>query len=228
MSQKYTIARLTLGKEKFEILVKPDPALKYKYGEKIGISQILLIDEIYTDANKGTRASSENVERFFGTQDISKIAEKILSEGELLITAEQRRRLIEEKRRQIISFISRNCIDPRTNAPLPPLRIEQAISKVKPLIDPFKPADEQAKAIIDMLKREIPIKMENIKIAVKVLPQYAAKAYGTIKNFGQITKEEWLKDGSWAAVVEMPAGIYGSFIDKLGRITQGTIQVKQL
>ncbi|MEM2123242.1 MAG: ribosome assembly factor SBDS [Candidatus Bathyarchaeia archaeon] len=228
MSQKYTIARLTLGKERFEILVKPDPALRYKQGEGIGLSQILLIDEIYTDAGKGTRASSDNIEKFFGTQDVSKIAEKILRDGELLITAEQRRRLIEEKKKQIISFISRNCIDPRTNAPLPPLRIEQAIDKVKPLIDPFKPAEEQAKSIIDTIRREIPIKMENIKVAVKILPQYAAKAYGAAKNFGQITKEEWLRDGSWTALIEMPAGVYGSFIDKLGRITQGTIQVKQL
>ncbi|MGB9622706.1 MAG: ribosome assembly factor SBDS, partial [Candidatus Bathyarchaeia archaeon] len=174
MSQKYTIARLTIGKERFEILVKPDPALRYKHGEKIGLSQILLIDEVYTDAGKGTRASTDIIEKFFGTQDVSEIAEKILREGELLITAEQRRKLIEEKKRQIISFISKNCIDPRTNAPLPPLRIEQAMDKVKPLIDPFKPADEQAKAIIDMLKREMPIKMENIKVAIRVLPQYAA------------------------------------------------------
>ncbi|MEM3608161.1 MAG: ribosome assembly factor SBDS [Candidatus Bathyarchaeia archaeon] len=228
MSQKYTIARLILGKERFEILVKPDPALRYKHGEKIGLSQILLIDEIYTDAGKGTRASGDSIEKFFGTQDVSEIAERILREGELLITAEQRRKLIEEKKRQIISFISKNCIDPRTNAPPPPLRIEQAIDKVKPLIDPFKPADEQAKAIIDMLKREMPIKMESIKVAVKVPPQYAAKAYGAIKNFGQITREEWLKDGSWTGLIEMSAGIYGPFIDKLGKITQGTIQAKQL
>jgi ribosome maturation protein Sdo1 len=30
------------------------------------------------------------------------------------------------------------------------------------------------------------------------------------------------------AVVEMPAGMYGGFIDRVGKVTQGTIQTKVL
>jgi len=228
LSQKYTSVRLTIGKERFEILVKPDPALKFKRGEKMEVSPILIIDEIYTDANKGSRASADKIEKHFKTQNVVEIAERILREGELLVTAEQRRKLIDEKKKQIISFICRNCIDPRTNAPFPPLRIEQLLGKLRPTIDPFNPADEQAKSIIDMLKRELPIKMENIKVAVKVSPQYAAQAYGAAKNFGSITQDEWLTDGSWRAVIEMPVGIYGSFVDKLGNVTRGAVEIKQV
>ena len=58
---KLSIVRLILNADKFEILVKPDPALDYKLGKKIDISNILVSDEIYSDANKGTRVPNEKL-----------------------------------------------------------------------------------------------------------------------------------------------------------------------
>jgi ribosome maturation protein SDO1 len=228
MSDKYTTARITKSGEKFEILVKPEPALDYKMGKPTPISQMLVIDEIYADASKGTHASDEKLQKAFGTTDPLLVAEDIMKHGELQLTTEQRRQLVDDKRKQIVAFVSRNCIDPRTGTPHPPLRIEQAFNQIRLVVDPFKPAEEQAKAVIDELRTLIPIKIDKMKVAVKVFPEHAAKAYGSIKGFGTITKEEWQKDGSLVALVEMPAGLYGSFIDRLGKLTQGTVQTKVL
>jgi len=228
MSEKFTTARITRAGEKFEILVKPEPALDYKMGKQLGISQILVIEEIYSDASKGTRASAEKLQKAFGILDVTKIAEEIMRHGELQLTTDQRRQLVEDKRKQIVAFISRNCIDPRTGTPHPPLRIEQALAQVKYSIDPFKSAEEQAKVIIEELRSLLPIKMEQMRVAVKVLAEFGAKAYGAIKNYGTITREEWQADGALIAVVEMPAGVYGPFVERLGKITQGTIQTKVL
>ena len=226
MSEKFTTARITRTGEKFEILVKPEPALDYKTGKTIALSQILAIEEIYSDAGKGTHASSEKLEKAFGTVDALKIAEEIMKHGELQLTTDQRRQLVEDKRKQIIAFISRNCIDPRSGTPHPPIRIEQAMNQVKYSVDPFKNADEQAKDIIEELRAIIPIKMEQMRVGVKILAEFSAKGYGAIKNFGTITREEWQSDGALVAVVEMPAGLYGPFVERLGKITQGTIQTK--
>ncbi len=226
MSEKFTTARITRNGEKFEILVKPEPALDYKTGKPIGLSQILVIEEIYSDAGKGTHASSEKLEKAFGTNDALKIAEEIMKHGELQLTTDQRRQLVEDKRKQVIAFIRRNCIDPRSGTPHPPIRIEQAMNQVKYSIDPFKNADEQAKDLIEELRAIIPIKMEQMRVGVKVLAEFSAKGYGAIKNFGTITREEWQADGTLVAVVEMPAGLYGPFVERLGKITQGTIQTK--
>ncbi|MGQ9542860.1 MAG: ribosome assembly factor SBDS [Candidatus Bathyarchaeia archaeon] len=228
MSGKYTTARITVGGEHFEILVKPDLALDYKMGKKITVSQILAIEEVYSDASKGTRASAEKLHKTFGTTEPIKIAEEIMKHGELQLTTTQRRQLIDEKRRSIINFISRNCIDPRTGAPHPPLRIEQALSQVRVSIDPLKSVEEQSKEIIDMLKPIIPIKMEQVRVAVKISAEHAAKAYGALKSFGSIIIEEWHSDGSWSGTVEMPAGLYGPFVEKIGKLTQGTVQIRML
>jgi len=226
MSSKFTTARITVGGEHFEILVKPDLALDYKMGKDIAVSQIIAIEEIYSDANKGTRASADKLQKNFGTIESVKVAEAIIKRGEHQLTTEQRRQLVEDKRKQIISFVSRNCLDPRTGAPHPPLRIEQAMSQVRISIDPFKSVEEQSKSVIEMLRPIIPIKMEQMQVAVKIPAEYAPRAYGALKNFGVITKEEWRSDGSWVGMLEMPAGLYGPFIDKLGKLTQGTIQSK--
>jgi ribosome maturation protein SDO1 len=228
MSEKFTTARISRSGEKFEILVKPESALEYKMGKPLGISQLLVIEEIFSDAGKGTRASTEKLEKAFGSIDPLKIAEDIMRHGELQLTTDQRRQLVEDKRKQIVAFISRNCIDPRTGTPHPPIRIEQAMNQVKYSIDPFKPPEEQSKDIIDELRSIIPIKMEQMRVAVKIFAEYAAKGYGTVKGYGTITKEEWQADGALVAVVEMPAGVYGPFVERLGKITQGTIQTKIL
>ena len=228
MSDKFTTARLSVSGERFEILVKPEQALQFKMGKAIPISQLVVIEEIYSDANKGTRSSTEKLQKSFGTTDSLKIAEEILRKGELQLTTEQRRQLVEEKRKQIVAFLVRHCIDPRSGAPHPPLRIEQALSQIRISIDPFKSTEEQAKAIVDDLRPIIPLKMEQMQVAVKIFAEHAAKAYGAVKNFGTIDREEWQKDGSWVGVVEMPAGLYGSFVERLGKLTQGTVQTKIL
>lgn len=228
MSDKYTTARISIGGEKFEILVKPQPALEYKMGKQLPVSQMLLIEEVYSDASKGTRASEEKLKKHFATTDPLRVAEEIMKNGELQLTTEQRRQLVEDKRKQVIAFISRNCIDPRSGTPHPPLRIEQALAQVKVSIDPFKGAEEQAKVIIEELRPLLPLKMEQMRVAVKIFAEHVAKAYGAVKTFGTITKEEWQSDGAWIGVVEMPAGVYGPFIERMGKLTQGTVQAKVL
>ncbi|HZY94958.1 MAG TPA: ribosome assembly factor SBDS [Candidatus Bathyarchaeia archaeon] len=228
MSDKYTTARITKGQDHFEILVKPEPALEYKMGKEVAISQVLMIEEVYSDSSKGTRASEEKLQKYFGTTDPLKIAEDVMKHGELQLTTDQRRQLIEDKRKQIVSIITRNSIDPRTGTPHPPLRIEQAMGQIRLSIDPYKSAEEQAREVIEELRPILPIKMDQMRIAVKVYPEHAARAYNAFKSFGTVSKEEWQRDGSLLAVIEMPAGMYGSFIDRIGKLTQGTIQTKVL
>ncbi|HET7404778.1 MAG TPA: ribosome assembly factor SBDS [Candidatus Bathyarchaeia archaeon] len=228
MSDKYTTARLARGTDHFEILVKPQQALDYKLGKQVPISQVLMIEEVYADSHKGTRASEEKLQKYFSTTDPVKIAEEIMKSGELQLTTEQRRQLVEDKRKQIISIISRNAVDPRSGTPHPPLRIEQAMSQIRLSIDPYKSAEEQSKQVIEELRPILPLKMEQMKIAVKVFPEHAARAYNAFKSFGTVTKEEWQADGTLTAVLEMPAGMYGSFIDRVGKLTQGSIQTKVL
>jgi len=224
MSERYTVARITHGGEHFEILVKPQRAFSYRLGKTTSISEVLVTETIFTDAGKGLRASEDKLQKVFGTTDSIKIAEIILKKGTLQLTTEQRRQLVEDKRKQIVSLISRQCVDPKTNLPHPPSRIEQAMEQIHFSIDPFKDAEEQAREIIKLLRPVLPLKVEQVSVAVRIPPEYAGKVYGTVKGFGTIKREQWQADGSWFTIVEMPAGLYGPFLEKLGKITRGNLE----
>jgi ribosome maturation protein SDO1 len=226
MSEKYTVARITKDNEHFEVLVKPQKALDYRMGKIAAITEVLVTETIFSDANKGTKVAEENLRKAFGTTDTLKIAEIILRKGTLQLTTEQRRKMIEDKRKQIIDFISRQAVDPKTNLPHPPLRIENALEQIHYSIDPFKPVEEQAKEIIKQLRIILPLKMEQVSVGVHIPAEYSAKAYGTIKGFGTIKREEWRADGSWYGVIEMPVGLYAPFLEKLGEITKGSGEAK--
>ncbi|MDI6847463.1 MAG: ribosome assembly factor SBDS [Candidatus Bathyarchaeia archaeon] len=228
MGEKYTIARFTKDNEHFEVLVKPEKALDYRVGKTSAITEVLVAETIFSDANKGTKVSEEALRKAFGTTESLKVAEVILKRGTIQLTTEQRRKMIEDKRKQVIAFISRQCVDPRTNLPHPPLRVEQAMEQIHYSIDPFKPVEEQAKEIIKLLRSILPLKMEQVSVGVRIPAEYSAKAYGTIKGFGTIKREEWRADGSWHGVLEMPAGLYGPFLEKIGEITKGSAEAKML
>ncbi len=226
MSEKFTIARLTKENVHFEILVKPNKALDYRNGKIAGITEVLVAETIYSDANKGTRAAEEDLRKAFKTTDPLKIADEILKKGQLQLTTEQRRKMVEDKRKQVIDFISRQAVDPKTNLPHPPMRIENAMEQIRYPIDPYKPIEEQAREIIKLLRPILPLKVEQLQIGVTIPSAYAVRAYGAVKAFGAIKREEWRSDGSWYGVLEMPAGTYASFLNKLGEVTKGTGDAK--
>jgi ribosome maturation protein SDO1 len=226
MSGKHTTARFQRGNEQFEILVKPDQALNYHLGKTSSLAGILVTETIFSDASKGIKVSDESLRKTFSTTEILKVAEIILKKGTIQLTTEQRRKMTNEKKRQIITFISRQCLDPRTNLPHPPTRIEQAVEQIHYSIDPFGSEEKQAKEIIKLLQPILPLKMEQLSISVHITAQYAARAYGKVKEFGTIKHEEWRGDGSWYAIIEMPAGLYYSFIERIGNITKGNAVVK--
>ena len=141
------IARLDIENERFEILIEPETAQKLREGEDIPILENLVIDTIFKDSKKGDKASEDKINKIFGTNDISEVAKRIILEGTIQLTTEQRKAMQETKRKQIVASIVRNAINPQTGAPHPTQRIELAMKEAKVQIDPFKPVDIQVQKV---------------------------------------------------------------------------------
>jgi len=224
-----TVVKYSFEGEKFEILVKPDPALDYKLGKKKDISSVLVSDDIYTDSSKGTKPSMEKLLKAFKTDDSAEIAQKILQKGDLNLTTDQRRKMVEEKKKQLVEFIAKTYVDPRTHLPHPPLRIEQAMKDARVSVDPQKSMDEQVKDIVEKLRSIIPLKSENLSLEIIIPAQFASQSYAVLKSVGSLKKEEWQNNGSLKAILEIPAAARPHVIDRLGSITKGsaTVEVMQ-
>ena len=224
---KYTVIRLNLDGNKFELLVKPDPALEYKLGKRTDLSSVLISDEIYSDANKGSRVGVEKLVKYFNTTDPTEISKQILSRGELSLTTEQRRKMVEEKRKQIIQYINKNFVDPKTHIPHPLTRIESALDQARLIIDPFKRPEEQIKTILDSLRKILPLKSESVRLTITIPPQFSAQSYSVLKTAGNFNGEQWLSDGSLKVIIEINAGVKGVILDRIGSVTKGSAHVTE-
>ena len=222
------IARLKKGSKHYEVLVDPDGALELKKGGKINIQDVLAVESVFEDAGRGDHASESDVSNAFGTEDVLEVATYIIKHGELQLTSEQRKRILEDKTRKVISIIAQNAINPQTRTPHPPSRMEKAMEEAKYHIDPLKTVDEQVNLVMKAIRPIIPIRFEEVDVEVKVPGAYAGKSYGEIAKFGTLVKDRWENDGSWVAVVRMPAGLQNDFYGLVNHLTKGDAETKLL
>jgi len=228
LKKKVAIARLERGGKKYEVYVNPEKAWIFKRGGKVNIKEVLEGEYVYYNARQGLKASETELRAIFGTDDVYEIAAEIIRKGELQLTAEQRREMIEAKKRQIIEFLSRNAIDPRTNLPHPPKRIELALEEARVPIDPLKPVEEQIGTVIKELRKVLPLKIAVALMGIKIPARYVGKAYGVLAKMGKIVRSTYTSDGSLIMELEVPAGLSGQVIEQVSRITRGEGEAKIL
>ncbi len=222
------IARLEYYGEHFEILVDPNLAADFKRGKEIELEDILAVEEIFKDAKKGDKASEEAMLKAFETTDPAEVAAFIIKKGQIQLTAQQRKEMQEEKRKMIVATITREAINPQTKLPHPARRIEIAMEEAKIHVDPFKSVDEQVTETLKAIRTKIPIKFEKVQVAIKIPGDVQGKVYSIIPEFGTTKNEEWQRDGSWIAVVEIPGGMQDNFYQRLNELTHGQVETKLL
>ena len=220
------LARINKSGDHFEIAVDPDLAIKYKKGEDIDINEVIKSEHIFSDVKKGLLASEEKLKEIFGTSVPLEVAEEIIKKGEIQLTSEYRNKLIEDKKKQIITTIQRNGFNPSTGLPHPATRIEAAMEEVKVKIDEHKSAKEQVEDILKSIRVVIPISMEKKNIEITVPGEFTGKCYSIIQNMSAVKKENWNSDGSLTALVEISAALQTELFDKLNAVAHGNIQIK--
>lgn len=210
----------------FEVLVDADIAYDLKEGKIVSLSRMLAVNEVFKDAKKADRAVPADVHKVFGTNDVEKVAEYIVKHGDIQLTTDFRRRKIEERRKQISAFISKNAINPQTKLPHPQERILAAMEQARVNIDPFKSAEHQVEDVIKAIKTVIPISVEQMTIFVEVPAQYSNRAFGLLKELG-MEQDKWLSDGRLVAKLVIPAGMKEAVFRRIGNATDGTAKIEE-
>ena len=223
---KLNLARIKKFGQTFEINIDPDAALKYKSGEISDLREVLLADNIFSDAKKGMAAPESELQKVFHTSDTNKIADIILKEGEIQATSEHRSEEREKRLKKLITMIHAQAIDSKTGLPHPATRIQAALEEAKVHLDDHKTVEEQFDDVIAKLRPIIPIKIEQKQVNIIIPATYAGKSYQIVNSNSKILSDNWNSDGSWTVKVEIPAGLYPEFLDKLNSLTHGEVVVK--
>ncbi|WP_436343517.1 ribosome assembly factor SBDS [Natronorubrum sp. FCH18a] len=221
-------ARLESHGARFEVLVDPDAALSIKRDEFDGdLEGVIAAEDVFEDASRGDRPAEDDLEKVFDTTDPLEIIPEVIKEGEIQITADQRREMQEQKRRQLIDTITRNAVNPQMdNAPHPPERIENALEEAGFTVDPMEPVQQQVDDALDALRPVIPIRFEEVTIAAQIPAEYAGSAQAQVRQFGELEREEWQPDGSWIGVVTFPAGLQNEFYNVVNEHSSGNAETE--
>jgi len=221
-------ARLESHGERFEVLVDPDAALAIKRGEFDGdLEDVIAAEDVFENASRGDRPPENALEEVFGTTDPMEIIPEVIKRGEIQITAEQRREMQEQKRKQLIQRITRNAVNPQMDdAPHPPDRIESALEETDFRVDPMEPVENQVDEALEALRPVIPIRFDEVTIAVQLPPDYAGSGQAKVREFGDLKREEWQNDGSWVGVVQFPAGLQNDFYDLANEVSSGNAETR--
>ena len=221
-------ARLESHGARFEVLVDPDAALAIKRDDFDGeLEDVIAAEDVFEDASRGDRPTEEDLEEVFGTTEPMEIIPEVIKRGEIQITAEQRREMQEQKRKQLINKIARNAVNPQMDdAPHPPERIERALEEAGFQVDPMEPVENQVDDALDALRPVIPIRFDEVVMAVQLPAEHAGKGQARIRQFGDLQREEWQNDGSWVGVVKFPAGLQNDFYDLANEVSAGEADTK--
>ena len=221
-------ARLESHGQRFEVLVDPDAALAIKRGEfDEDLEDVIAAEDVFEDASSGDRPPETALEEVFETTDPLEIIPEVIRRGEIQITAEQRREMQDRKHNQLVNKIARNAVNPQMDdAPHPPERIERALEEAGFRIDPMEPVENQVDDALDDLRPVIPIRFDEVVMAVQVPAEYAGSAQAQIRQFGDLESEEWQSDGSWVGVLRFPAGLRNDFYDVVNEHTSGEAETR--
>jgi len=223
-------ARLESHGERFEVLVDPDAALAIKRGEFDGeLEDVIAAEDVFENASRGDRPPENALKEVFETTDPLEIIPKVIERGEIQITAEQRKEMQEQKHKQLVQRITRNAVNPQMDdAPHPPERIESALEEAGFRVDPMEPVENQVDEALDALRPVIPIRFDEVTIAVQLPPDYAGSGQAKIREFGDLKREEWQNDGSWVGVVQFPAGLQNDFYDLANEVSSGNAETRMI
>ncbi len=222
------IARLESGGQKFEILIDPEAAQAFRESGEIDWDDALAAEGVWSDSAKGEHASDEAVQEVFGTLELEAVCTAILERGDIQLTAAQRKELVERRYKQLVAHIASAAMNPQTGAPHPPQRIENALAEAKFAVDPLEALERQVERAVKALRPLLPISFEKMRVAVRIPAQHVGRCYGEMKALATITQEEYQSDGSWIAVLELSAGAHADLLERLGSLTHGTAEIKQL
>lgn len=222
---KAIIAKIEKGGNVFEILVDPELAYALREGRQVSISSMLAVDNVFKDSKKGLPAPRSEVQKVFGTDNIEEIAAMIVKTGEIQLTTEFRRKKLEEMKKRIADFISKNAIDPQTRKPHPQQRVLNAMEQARVHIDVFRSHEEQIDAVMESLRKIMPVSFEKIKLDIRVPAHHAGKCFGILKSFG--SEPQWMKDGSLHAILHIPSGLKDDVFNKLNNITHGEAEIHE-
>ncbi len=211
--------------QKFEVLCKSGTIKKYREGKIGSIDNVILTDDIYTNSSKGDKAKNSDLVAAFGTDKVMDCIKVILDKGEFALTVAEKKEMVDQKRKEVINYIHKYFVDPKTNYPHPVTRIENTFQELKIVIDPFIPAERQFLDIHKKLLGKLTLKKVTMDATITIPSKFLGKCKGLIQEKGTVSSEKFGADGSADLSVTLAPGDFETLVVLLDKVTGGSANI---
>ena len=216
--------------EMFQVLVDFDKLKEFqKKTEEISVYDVLADTKIFKDQKKGEIASTNILEKIFPNTTEEQILKEILLKGECQIPTSYINKLREEKKLQVINYIAENAINAQTKGKYTMSMIDSEINKLKFNFEPEKPFEQQAKDVLTLLKKVMPISLEEVIIEISIPPMYIGAFYGPFRKLGKVLKEKYDSDSNLILEIKTTESSADKICDYVKNNTnsEGTYYIKK-
>lgn len=160
---KNLVVRYKHSGQTLEVLAKVGSMKPYRDG-KMKIDQVLVTDEIFSNASKFLKAKNSDIKKVCETEDKAQCLKIILDNGEFPLSKKEMNDMVDARRMEIVNYIHKYYHDPTKNPviPHPTTRIENTLAEMRIRIDPHQSVRNQIAPIIKKMPEFLPIKPMNV------------------------------------------------------------------
>eukprot|EP01135_Chromosphaera_perkinsii_P001973 Nk52_evm20s215 gene=Nk52_evmTU20s215 len=223
MTNQPQIVKFKSGKLHFEVLCNPGVVLKWRKDDTIPWDTVLFSDTIFKNYHAGEKANHEDLKTAFDTTDVVECLKKICSKGVVNESQGERKEKVDKRRKEIVNYLHKYFINPKTSTPHPVERIQLALEEAKIKIDAEESVERQANTILKKLVSIIPMKKCEMEATLSVNHKNAGSVTGIIHKYAQIRGEKWGANGcEWE--LSLVPGDYDGFFAELTRAAKGEFE----
>lgn len=151
---------------------------------------------------------------------MKEICKKVIEDGELELSAAERKEAVAKKRAEIVTYLHKYYTDPKAGTPHPLVRIENALDQVKFRIEADLPTDKQALEAAKKIMTILPLKKSEMGGTISLPHAHIGAAASVLKKHARVLGENYTDTGC-DYVVEFLPGDYQTLLSELGKVTGG-------
>ncbi|WWD20003.1 SBDS family rRNA metabolism protein [Kwoniella shandongensis] len=226
-----SIVRTKKGGKRFEIACYQNKVSEFRSGVETDLSEILQIEQVFTNVPKGQVAKKEDWQKCFATDDINKVIEEILRKGELQINNLERTHHLSSLSREIATIVSEMTVDPTTTPPRKHTvgMVEKAMAEVGFSVKADRPAKAQALELIKKLSdgEVLPVRRVRMRVRITMPSKDAKRCKEKVLAETEETEEE--ETGTeWEVIVQINPSSFRTLTDLVNTETKGKGRVESM
>ena len=152
--------------EKFELACYKNKLMDYRKGLESDLSEVLQVDQIFSNASKGKVANREHIQKAFPLLTPTEVIHLILKQGNIQISNKERDTSLDSLKKDIATWVTKMTLNQKTSHPFPLSTILQAMDEVHFKIIQKDGAKKQALKLFKQLRMILPIRRSKITLRI--------------------------------------------------------------